>query len=77
MLKDVNGKIKVLMDEYKHSPNNETTNVAKNIALQMTRDAECIPLFYVASPFFYNKNRVDVSNLDELTYFNLWKIRSF
>ena len=74
MFKDVNGEIRKLMDEYRHS-SKPTISTIKKIALQMIKDAECVPLFYVASPFFYNKSKVDISNLDELTYFNLWKIK--
>ncbi len=73
--KDVNGKIKVLMNEYQTTDLSKTPEVVNRIALQMTKDAECVPLFYVASPFFFNKEKVDVSALDEMTYFNLWKIK--
>lgn len=76
MLIDVNKKIKPLMDKYKHSSSEDTSAIIKEVSLQMTKDAECIPLFYVASPFFYNKDKVNVSHLDELTYFNLWKIEA-
>lgn len=75
MLKDVNGEIKKLMNEYKHSESSSASSVVKKISLQMIKDAECVPLFYVASPFFFNSLKLDISNLDELTYFNLWKIK--
>lgn len=75
MFKDVNKKIRKLMDRYQHSDPSKTLEVVNEVALQMIQDAECIPLFYVASPFFYNSNKLDVSGLDEMTYFNLWKIK--
>lgn len=75
LFKDVNQKIKPLMQKYQHSDSSQTVSVVNEIAFQMLKDSECIPLFYVASPFFYNKDKIDVSGLDELTYFNLWKIK--
>ncbi len=75
MFMDINKKINKLMDKYQTSESSETIKVVNKIALQMIKDAECIPLFYVASPFFFNKDKVDISDLDEMTYFNLWKIK--
>jgi hypothetical protein len=75
MFKDVNKKIRKLMDMYQHSKPSETIGIVNEIAFQMIKDSECVPVFYVASPFFYNKNKLDVSGLDEMTYFNLWKIK--
>lgn len=76
MLKDVNGEIKKLMNEYKHSDSTSSSKIVNKISMQMIKDAECIPLFYVASPFFFNSKKLDISNLDELTYFNLWKVKN-
>lgn len=75
MFKDINKKIHKLMDLYKHSDPSKTVSIVNQIALQMIEDAECVPIFYVASPFFYNNKKLDVSGLDEMTYFNLWKIK--
>lgn len=75
MFKDVNKKIRSLMNLYQHSDPSKTVGIVNEIAFQMVKDSECIPVFYVASPFFYNKNKLDVSGLDEMTYFNLWKIK--
>ncbi|HXH29536.1 MAG TPA: ABC transporter substrate-binding protein [Bacteriovoracaceae bacterium] len=75
MFKDVNKKILPLMNKYQSSSNYDASAVLNEISLQMIKDAECIPIFYVASPFFYNTKKLDVSSLDELTYFNLWKIK--
>lgn len=74
VFKDVNGKIKDLMEDY-HYSKESSDQVVKKIAFQMLQDSECIPLFYVASPFFYNNDVVNIQNLDELTYFNFWKIK--
>jgi hypothetical protein len=74
LLMDVNKKIRPLMERYKHSSEN-SHDVIKEISRQMTLDSECVPLFYVASPFFFNKRKVDISELDELTYFNFWKLK--
>jgi ABC-type oligopeptide transport system substrate-binding subunit len=75
LFKDVNKKIRYLMDQYQHSDDSKTVSIVNKMAFQMIEDAECIPLFYVASPFFYNKSKLDVSGLDELSYFNLWKLK--
>jgi hypothetical protein len=75
LFRDVNKKIRYLMDQYQHADYSKTVSIVNQIAFQMIEDAECIPLFYVASPFFYNKSKLDVSGLDELTYFNLWKLK--
>jgi len=75
MFKDVNGKIKELMSEYQKADVSKTLHYLQEIAFQMVDDSECIPVFYVASPFFYNKSKLDISDLDEMTYFNLWKIK--
>ena len=75
MFKDVNRKISFLMNKYNASNSENATSVLNELSLQMIKDSECIPLFYVASPFFFNTKKLDISNLDELTYFNLWKIK--
>lgn len=72
---DVNKKISPLMKKYQKAKTSETIEVLNEISMQMIKDSECVPLFYVASPFFYNKDKLDVSGLDEMTYFNLWKIK--
>lgn len=76
LFSDINGSIKKLMSDYQHSEYSNVPKVLSDISLQMIRDAECIPVFYIASPFFYNRSKLDVTNLDELTYFNLWKIKT-
>jgi hypothetical protein len=75
MFKDVNGEIKILMDKYQTDKEGKALQYLNDIAHQMISDAECIPVFYVASPFFYNKEKLDLKNLDEMTYFNFWKIQ--
>jgi hypothetical protein len=73
--KDVNKKIKRLLVEYQNSVPSKIVGVVNSMAMQMIKDSECVPVFYVASPFFYNKKKFDISGLDEMTYFNLWKIK--
>lgn len=75
LFNDVNKKIAPLMNDYQSSEASDSTKILNSIALQMIKDSECIPVFYVASPFFFNKEKVNVSGLDELTYFNLWKLK--
>lgn len=75
MLHDPSGKIQLLMDKYQSANADDVPGILKMIAIQMMRDAESIPLFYVASPFFYRNNLLNISGLDEMTYFNLWKIK--
>lgn len=75
MFQDVNGEIKKLMSKYQHADVSKTLQYLNDIAFQMVSDSECVPVFYVASPFFYNKSKLDISELDEMTYFNLWKIK--
>jgi hypothetical protein len=74
--KDVNKKIKRLLFEYQNSGPSKIVGAVNSMAIQMIKDAECVPVFYVASPFFYNKKKFDISGLDEMTYFNLWKIKA-
>lgn len=75
LFKDPTKKIKTLMEKYQHADPANMVSIVNKISVQMLNDSECIPLFYVASPFFYNKDKLDISGLDEMTYFNLWKIK--
>lgn len=75
LFRDPTKKIKKLLDLYQHSEAETTIDIVNKISMQMIEDSECIPVFYVASPFFYNKEKLDIADLDEMTYFNLWKLK--
>ncbi|MBT4790088.1 MAG: hypothetical protein HON90_00830, partial [Halobacteriovoraceae bacterium] len=61
--------------EYQKTDNPAEEQVfIEKILKQMVVDAECIPLYYIASPFFYNKKilNIDDVNIDEIPQF--WKM---
>lgn len=72
---DLSGKIHKNLREYQKTDNPAEEQVfIEKILKQMVVDAECIPLYYIASPFFYNKKilNIDDVNIDEIPQF--WKM---
>lgn len=66
-------KIINLIDKYQTSlKTNES--VIEEITKEMTRESEIIPLFYVSSPYFYNSDRIDISQMNVNESLKFWKM---
>lgn len=76
-LKDLSGKIDKLYHELQvSSSDNEDKQLLQEISKQMIEDCLFIPLFHSAAPSFYNENFVEAENLDNISLFSFWKIKS-
>lgn len=74
-LNDIDGSIKKLALKYQESKNEqEEKNILRDIVIKMTEQSECIPLFYVAHPFFYNTNRLNTSDMNIFESLQIWKV---
>jgi ABC-type transport system substrate-binding protein len=77
---DPSGKIKNLLKTYQEEDDTEKEiQIINQIIKQMVYDAECIPLYYFASPYFINKETVQSSklNLKESVKFYKFKMKQF
>lgn len=66
-------KIIELIDQYQ-SNLQKNENVIEEITKEMTRESEIIPLFYVSSPYFYNSDRIDISQMNVNESLKFWKM---
>lgn len=66
-------KIIQLIDQYQ-SNLQKNENVIEEITKEMTRESEIIPLFYVSSPYFYNSDRIDISQMNVNESLKFWKM---
>lgn len=73
---DPTGNIKKALAEYhaEEDPDKEAALVRKILA-QMTTDSELIPLYYILAPYFYDVDRLDVSQVNILESLQIWKMR--
>ncbi|MBS1983546.1 MAG: hypothetical protein JST16_05180 [Bdellovibrionales bacterium] len=73
---DPTGGVRKLLKEYhaEDEPDKETALVRK-ILRQMTTDSELIPLYYLMAPYFYDSNKLDVSQVNILESLQIWKVR--
>jgi len=72
---DEDGKMKSLLSIYQSTFDEaEEKKILSNIALEMINQAECIPLFYLADPFFYNENFLNVGDANIFESLQVWKM---
>jgi len=75
-LVDPTRKIHDLLEKYQKTDEPaEEQNYTHEILKQMTLDAECIPLIYIAQPFFYNKERLNGDDLYNEESPQFWKMK--
>ncbi|MDH5580918.1 MAG: hypothetical protein OEY33_03365, partial [Bdellovibrionales bacterium] len=76
MLLDPTNKIHDLLDEYQKEEDTEKEySIINKILHQMVDDSELVPLYYYTSPFFYDQNKINISELFTDETFQLWRIR--
>lgn len=74
-LTDIDGSIKKLALKYQESNSEqEEKSILRDIVIKMTEQSECVPLFYVAHPFFYNTKRLNTSDMNIFESLQIWKV---
>ncbi len=75
-LVDASGNIKTLFEKYQLTTDAlEEASLLRGISQQMILDAQLIPLFHAAIPFFYNEERINLKGLSHLFIQNFWKLK--
>lgn len=74
MMDNPNKRVLSLIDQYQQSLGNDR-DILDRIVVEMTRESEMIPLFYVSSPKFYNSKKIDVSEVNPNESLTFWKIK--
>jgi ABC-type transport system substrate-binding protein len=68
-----NGRILNLIDQYQTQENKPET-IIKKITEEMTLESEVIPLYYLSNPYFYNSNKISISNMNTDESLKFWEI---